>query len=280
MRNSSLDSDLADVVTAFLRDAGRHALLSAEEEANLGREIQSGSKDALTQMVNANLRLVVSLSRRYRRSGVPLPDLLAEGNYGLLQAAMRFDPNMGTRFSTFATWWIMEGFRTAFRNERTVHLPAEVHNYVSKLSKLNNLNVRYTSAELAEILDVTPKKLRSLQSALTMGSSLDTPVGDNNQSTHGDLLPSEQNFDANRQEKEAKAVIAKLLSSLPERSATILRHRFSMDGFEYKTLEELSDQMNLTHERIRQLQNEAIGRLGTHAKRLQLSLDILLPDEE
>lgn len=280
MRNSSLDSGSLDVVTALLRDAGRHALLSAEEEVSLGVEIQSGCKEALARMVGANLRLVVALSRRYRNSGIPLPELLAEGNIGLLHAAMRFDPTMGTRFSTFATWWIVEGFRAAHRNERTVHLPNEVHSYVNKLSKLNNSDVNYSDSELVEALNITPKRLKVLQAALSKGYSLDAPLGGDSQSTYQGLLPSEQNYDAERQDADAGKIVNKLLSCLPERSAIILRHRFELDGFEYKTLGELSALLGLTHERIRQLQNEALNRVKVHAQRLQLSLDALLPEED
>ena len=253
----------------YLREIGQVKLLTPQEESELAARIKKGSAAAREQMITANLRLVVHIAREYEHCGAPLLDLINEGNIGLMKAVERFDPAKGAKFSTYASLWIKQAIRRALADQaKTIRLPINatdtlyhMHQASSRLRA--DLGRDPSDEELAQELGLSAKRVTELSVAALRPASLDAVIGDDDSSTLGELVEDTNALmpDEELEEKTSLEVVRGLLGSLDQRTATILRFRFGLDGQPEKTLDEIGRKLHLTRERIRQLQNEALVRL-------------------
>jgi RNA polymerase primary sigma factor len=253
----------------YLREIGRTSLITPQEEVVLAKRIQAGDEAAREQMIKANLRLVVKIAREYEDYGVPLLDLINEGNIGLMKAVERFDPTKGAKLSTYAAWWIKQAIRRALSNQsKTIRLPVHVgdkllhiRRAVTKLEK--EFGREPTNEELAAEVEIAPERLSALRTAAIPPSSLDAPVGEGDGKRFDELIGDDKADTpyAQLEEKTTTDMLIEMLSSLPEREQIILRHRFGLEGDREKTLEEVGEQFGVTRERIRQIQNLALEKL-------------------
>jgi RNA polymerase primary sigma factor len=255
----------------YLSEIDKTPLLSADEERALARRIQVGDAAARDQLVRANLRLVVSLARHYTGRGLPLEDLIAEGNMGLLRAAEGFDPDAGTRFSTYASYWVKQSARRAVgRDGGTVRLPSYITTLVAKWRRTaadlhRELARPATEQEVAESLGLKPKQVRAVRKALRVLASgrqsenTDEGVPLDYVAAEGTTCPVEELAGA---EEVRKAVES--LSTLSEREAMILRLRFGLDGAKPVTLKEVGERLGYTRERVRQIERDALTKLREH----------------
>jgi RNA polymerase primary sigma factor len=262
----------ADSVKAYLQEIGKIPLLTAEQEVNLAKKIQKGDMAAKEMMINSNLRLVVSMARDYANRGLSFQDLIQEGNIGLMRAVEKFDPDKGFRFSTYATWWIRQSMVRAIADQsRDIRIPVHMTEQINRVNRaqrqLNQeLNRDPTAQEIAKRLGegMTAEKVREIQQIAMDTVSLETPTGDDDNSSLGDFIQDENavnpmDFANNTVIKEQ---INKMLKELPEREEKIVRMRFGLDGTNQpKTLEEVGRQCNVTRERIRQIESKALRRL-------------------
>ena len=253
----------------YLREVGQSKLLTPKEEVTLAKRIHKGDAKAREEMIKANLRLVVKIARDYEDYGLPLLDLINEGNMGLMKAVERFDPRKGAKLSTYASWWIKQSIRRALANQsKTIRLPVHV---VDKLFHMRRAAVKLqeelgreaTDEELAEELGTTAFRVARLRSAAIRPASLDAPIGDDDTNRFGDLVEDEK-ADTPYEQLEDKTntdLVRQMMDTLDPREATILRYRFGLDGGGEKTLEEVGKKFGVTRERIRQLQNIALKKL-------------------
>jgi RNA polymerase primary sigma factor len=259
------------VYTLYLREIGQTKLLTPQQEVELAKRIQRGDDRAREDMIKANLRLVVKIARDYEEYGLPLLDLINEGNIGLMKAVERFDPTKGAKLSTYASWWIKQAIRRALANQsKTIRLPVHVGD---KINHMRRAAVKFqeefgrepTDEELAEELDTTAYRVSELRSASIRPASLDAPIGgpDEDSNAFADIVQDE-NAETPYEELEEKTntdLVREVLNTLPEREQTILRYRFGLDGENEKTLEEVGQRFGVTRERIRQIQNIALNKL-------------------
>lgn len=253
----------------YLREVGQVALLKPAEEVALAKRVHAGDDAAREQMIKANLRLVVKIAKDYEHLGLPLLDLINEGNIGLMKAVERFDPAKGAKLSTYSSWWIRQQIRRALADQaKTIRLPVHV---VDKIYHLGQAEMRLreefgrdaTDEELAEELEISPGRVAELRTAAIRPASLDAPLGDDDTSRLADVVRDE-NAENPYEETEEKAdltLLRELLGKLPKREEVILRNRFGLDGKNEKTLEEIGQKLGLTRERIRQLEAIALKRL-------------------
>jgi RNA polymerase primary sigma factor len=262
-------TETSNAYTLYLREIGQTKLLTPEEEVKLAKRIHRGDERAREQMIRANLRLVVKIARDYEEYGLPLLDLINEGNMGLMKAVERFDPNKGAKLSTYAAWWIKQAIRRALANQsKTIRLPVHVGDKILHMRraamKLQEVLGRDpTDEELAEELGTTPFRISELRSAAIRPASLDAPIGDDDSDHYGDIVQDEK-AETPYEELEGKtntAMVRELVRNLPDREATILRYRFGLDGDKERTLEEVGQKFGVTRERIRQIQNIALKKL-------------------
>lgn len=263
-------AEASNAYSLYLREIGKTKLLTPAEEVSLAARIRRGDEQAREEMIKANLRLVVKIAREYEDYGVPLLDLINEGNIGLMKAVERFDPSKGAKLSTYAAWWIKQAIRRALSNQsKTIRLPVHVGD---KLVHLRRASMRLqetlgrdpTDEELAHALGTSALRVAELRTAGTRPSSLDAPIGGEDDSNAFADIIGDEKADTPYQELEEKTnteMIRELVEQLPEREAVILRYRFGLDGDEEKTLEEVGQKFGVTRERIRQLQNIALNRL-------------------
>ena len=253
----------------YLREINDVALLSAEEEIELAHRVQEGDPDAREQLIRANLRLVVSIAKRYDNRGLPLQDLIEEGNLGLMRAVERFDPAAECRFSTYATWWIKQGIRRALVNTvRTVRVPSYmvelIYRWRSTEAKLRQeLGRDPTRDEVAQRLELGPKHRVQIRRALRTAQTTTQSMSLDDSEDLADLLadpsllaPEEQLFAEHEIEQ-----LKHLLARIDERQAKILRMRYGFEGTQALTLREIGEQLGITRERVRQIQNEALDSL-------------------
>jgi RNA polymerase primary sigma factor len=258
-----------DALTQYLREASEVALLTREEETAVARRVKNGDEPAREQMICANLRLVVKIAREYENLGLPLLDLISEGNLGLMKAVERFDPDKGAKFSTYSSFWIKERIRRALANQsRTIRLPVHVADRIYQLTQAEvrlrgELGRDATDEELAEHFGTRVQSIAKLRRATQRPTSLDAPLADENSNTVAEMvadesagLPSDQLLN-----KTETKLVCQLIGKLPEREACIIRLRFGLHSGTERTLEDLGREFRLTRERIRQLQNIALRKL-------------------
>ena len=254
-------------------------LLTPQEEIELAARIKKGDKKAREQMIKANLRLVVKIARDYEGIGLPLLDLISEGNIGLMKAVERFDPKKGGKLSTYGSWWIKQSIKRALANQsKTIRLPVHL---VDKISKMRRIAMRLqeelgrepTDEELADELDVTAARVRQMRLAAIRPASLDAPIGDDDSNNFSDVVEDENATSPyeNLKDKTVTGMLQDMVKHLDEREATILRYRFGLDGGTEKTLEEVGVKFGVTRERVRQIQNLALRKLRKMIEKLESS---------
>lgn len=279
--NQYFDDVSDDSVRLYLREIGKIPLLNAEEELALAKEVVAGDKRAKDKMAEANMRLVVSIAKRYSGRGLDFLDLIQEGNTGLLRAVEKFDPDKGFKFSTYATWWIRQAITRAIADQaRTIRIPVHMVETINKLLRTQRritqeLNREPTIEELAHELDMEPEKVEYVIKIKQDIQSLDAGVGrdgEEEDSTLGEFIEDEES--ATPEESAAsqllKEQVQKVLSSLSDREQKIVKMRFGLDGGKSHTLEEVGQEFAVTRERIRQIEAKALAKLRKHkdAKKL------------
>ncbi|HEY8901581.1 MAG TPA: RNA polymerase sigma factor RpoD/SigA [Chthoniobacterales bacterium] len=253
----------------YLREIARFPLLTVEEEIKLARKIKRGDAQARAHMVRANLRLVVKIARDYQGLGLPLLDLISEGNIGLMKAVERFDPKKGGKLSTYAAWWIKQSIKRALANQsKTIRLPVHLVDKISKIRRVavqmsEELGREPTDDELAEEIGMLASKVSQLKTAAIRPASLDAPIGDDDSTEFGEIVGDEEAQDPFEllRDKDLRDEVGDLLDVLDERERKIINSRFGLDGGKPKTLEEVGEKFGVTRERIRQLQNIALGKM-------------------
>ena len=262
-------TELSSPLTLYMRDAGEVPLLSPAEEIKLADRIRAGDESAREHMIRANLRFVIKIARNYEHLGLPLLDLINEGNIGLMLAVDRFDPRKGAKLSTYAALWIRQSIRRALASQgKTIRMPVYAADQVYHLGRAEiRLREQFgrdaTEQEIADELGLRSDRLAHLRLAALRPTSLDAPLGDENSSRLSEILPDENAArpgDSLDRDSDLE-VLQELLPKLPNREAGILRLRFGLDGGTERTLEQIGGIMRLTRERIRQLQNLALARL-------------------
>lgn len=253
----------------YLREVGETPLLTLPEETALAKRIKKGDKAARELMIKANLRLVVKIARDYENYGLPLLDLINEGNIGLMKAVERFDPTKGAKLSTYAAWWIKQGIKRALADQsKTIRLPVHV---VDKLFNIRKVEARLqdvlgrepTAEEIGEEVGLPARKVAHMRNAAIRPASLEAPLGDDDSSRVADVV-ADENADTPYQELEEKTnakLIREIVQTLDSREQAILNRRFGLDGDDESTLEQIGEAFGVTRERIRQIQEVALRKL-------------------
>lgn len=270
-----------DSVRLHLREIGKIPLLNAEEELALAKRVQAGEKKAKDKMAEANMRLVVSIAKRYSGRGLDFLDLIQEGHTGLLRAVEKFDPDKGFKFSTYATWWIRQAITRAIADQaRTIRIPVHMVETINKLLRTQrrmtqDLNREPTTEELAKELEMEPEKVEYVMKIKQDISSLDAGVGrddDSEDSVLGDFIEDEDSAtpEESASNQLLKEQVQGVLSTLSDREQKIIRMRFGLDNGKSHTLEEVGQEFAVTRERIRQIEAKALAKLRKHkdAKKL------------
>ena len=260
-----------DVLTQYLGRIRSGKLLDAREEKDLSRRAREGDETARRRLIECNLRLVISIAKKYRGRGVLFEDLIQEGNAGLIRAVEKFDPEMGNRFSTYATWWIRQAVTRAVADSaRTVRLPAHVVDALYRLRRAENalsleLGRDATEEELADRLDVKPQEARRLREVGQPISSIHAKIGSEDGSEMGELLPDERSGeDYDRVEVgQWEMTLVEAVQSLPEREAKVIQMRHGLDGSQTRTLREVSEALGISQERARQVEMKALRTIRT-----------------
>jgi RNA polymerase primary sigma factor len=260
-----------DILTQYLGRVRGGRLLDAQEEKDLSRRAHAGDRRARRRLIESNLRLVISIAKKYRGRGVPFEDLIQEGNAGLIRAVEKFDPEMGNRFSTYATWWIRQAVTRALADHgRTVRLPAHVVDALYRLRRAENslsleLGRDATEEELAERLDVRPEEARRLREVGQPISSINARMNAEEGSEMGELLPDERSGEdyARVEAGQWELTLVEAVRSLPEREAKVLEMRHGLDGSETRTLREVSEALGISQERARQVEIKALRTIRT-----------------
>jgi RNA polymerase primary sigma factor len=264
-------------IKIYLREIGQIALLTPEQEIELAARIKKGDKEARSLMIRANLRLVVKIAHDYANLGLPLLDLISEGNIGLMKAVERFDPAKGGKLSTYAAWWIKQSIKRALANQsKTIRLPVHL---VDKISKMRRVSIQMseelgrepTDEELAEEVGLSSVKVSHLKTVAIRPASLDAPISDDDSTAFGEIVGDEDAltpFELLR-DKNLQNEMDDLIAVLDDREKKIIFSRFGLDGGKPRTLEEVGKKFGVTRERIRQLQNIALSKLRRALQKLE-----------
>ncbi len=274
-----LDDVADDSVRLYLREIGKIPLLTAEEELALAKRVVAGDKDAKDKMAEANMRLVVSIAKRYVGRGLDLLDLIQEGNTGLLRAVEKFDPDKGFKFSTYATWWIRQAITRAIADQaRTIRIPVHMVETINKLLRTQRrltqeLNREPTNEEIAEAMEIDVEKVEHIMKIKQDISSLDASVRDDEEdSVLADFIEDEDTIspEESATNQLLKEHVKDMLGALTEREQKILKLRFGLEDGKNHTLEEVGQEFSVTRERIRQIEAKALAKLRKHkdAKKL------------
>jgi len=256
-------------IKIYLREIGQIPLLTPQEEIELAARIKKGDREARALMIKANLRLVVKIAHDYANLGLPMLDLVSEGNIGLMKAVERFDPAKGAKLSTYAAWWIKQSIKRALVNQsKTIRLPVYL---VDKISKMHRVSLQLTEElgheptddEVAEEIGISSEKVSQLKTISIRPASLDAPISDDDSTEFGEIVgddAAQTPFELLR-DKNLRDEVSDLLEALDDRERKIIFQRFGLDGGKSKTLEEVGKEFGVTRERIRQLQNIALAKL-------------------
>jgi RNA polymerase primary sigma factor len=269
----------------YLREIGRIPLLTPQQEVELAAKVKKGDAKAREQMINANLRLVVTIAHDYANLGLPVLDLISEGNIGLTKAVERFDPGKGAKLSTYAMWWIKQSIKRALANQsKTIRLPVHLVDKIAKVRRVSlqmsdELGREPTDDELGEEIGIASEKVGRLKSLGVRPASLDAPIGDDDSTQFSEVIGDEEAqtpFESLR-DKNLLHEMDGLLDKLDKREMRIISQRFGLDGGEPKTLENVAKNFGITRERIRQLQNIALAKLRRALSKKDDSLNVAQP---
>ncbi len=283
-RRFSSDSDAEmDATRLYLNEIGFSPLLTAEEEVHFARLAQRGDDSARKRMIESNLRLVVKIARRYLNRGMPLLDLIEEGNLGLIRAVDKFDPELGFRFSTYATWWIRQTIERAIMNQtRTIRLPIhvvkEINVYLRAARQLaQKLDHEPSAEEIATLLDKPIPEVKRMLGLNERIASVDTPIGKDEDKSLLDSIPDEQNQDPSDRliDEDLYNNLELWLDQLNDKQREVVERRFGLHGYEKATLEEVGNEIGVTRERVRQIQMDALRRLREIMRKQGITEDIL-----
>ena len=273
-------------INIYLREIGRTPLLTPQQEIKLAAKIKKGDGKARARMINSNLRLVVTIAQDYANFGLPLLDVISEGNIGLMTAVDRFDPSKGAKLSTYAAWWIRQSIKRALSNQgKTIRLPVHLGDKISKMRRValqmsEELGREPTDDELGEEIGIASGKVSHLKTVSIRPASLDAPVSDNDDSTEfGESVADEEAqtpFELLR-DKSLRDEVDNVLKVLDAREKKIVFQRFGLDGGKPRTLEEVGKKLGVTRERIRQVQNVALSKLRRALNQKDRPTDLALP---
>src|SRR2546421_5067240 len=270
--NGDLVHATTDALQLFLNEAGRYKLLTAEEEVQLSKRIERGDKAAKDLMINSNLRLVVSIAKKYQGHGLSLLDLIQEGIIGLIRAVEKFDWRRGYKFSTYATWWIRQAVQRGVANKsRTIRIPVHILERETKIARAERelvakLERQPTDEEIAKRAKLPIKQVREVRKAARAVTSLDRPLGDEGDASLGDVIASdEHDFDEEIHVGLTEETLRRAVEALPEREQDVVRLRYGLNGDqEPKSLDEIGRRLGLTRERVRQIEAQALQRLAVN----------------
>ncbi|WP_439536446.1 RNA polymerase sigma factor RpoS [Methyloversatilis sp.] len=275
---------LGDATQLYLNEIGANPLLTPEEELALSRRVRQGDFEARQTMIERNLRLVVNIAKHYLNRGMPLLDLVEEGNLGLIHALEKFDPERGFRFSTYATWWIRQNIERAIMNQsRTIRLPVHVVKELNQvLRAMRNLEARSggecCAEDIATLLAKPVEDVRHILSLNEHTASLDAPLDIDPSLSIGESLADDNQEGPEEQIQNAEigCLVQAWIAQLNDKQRTVIEFRYGINNREIATLEELADQLSLTRERVRQIQLEALAQLRKILRRAGVSRDVLL----
>src|SRR5438105_1435107 len=277
--NQQIASATTDSLQLFLNEAGRYALLTAAQEVELAKRIEEGDKDAKDLLVNSNLRLVVSIAKKYQGHGLSLLDLIQEGIIGLIRAVEKFDWRRGFKFSTYATWWIRQAVQRGVANKsRTIRIPVHIVEREQKIARAERdlilkLERAPTVEELAQKTKLSVKHVKEGRAAARTVASLDKPIGDDSDTAFGDLVAQ----DSGNVEEEVVVSLGddalhRAIATLPDREKLVIKLRYGLDGQQDpKSLEEIGRELGITRERVRQIETQALARLAEQREVAALS---------
>lgn len=281
-QNSTTSSNELDPTTLYLNEIGHKPLLSAHEEIRLARQVAQGDSDSKKQMIESNLRLVVTLAKRSLNRGLPFLDLIEEGNLGLIRAVEKFNPELSYRFSTYATWWIKQSIDRAIMNtgnsiRMPIHLIKEINACTQVLRQLTDeLGRKLNDEELATRMGKSVSYIAKLRKKEIKVCSADTPLPQDDEKSMLDVFPDEDDCDPEHilEKEDLKQKLECWIERLNARESEIIARRFGLFGYESSTLDEVGAEIGLTRERVRQIQIEALARLRRFVEREGLSFDI------
>jgi RNA polymerase primary sigma factor len=273
------DGDLS--LRLYLRDISETPLLSIDEENSLARRIHRGDAAAREHMIKANLRLVVKIAKDYEGMGVPLLDLINEGNLGLMRAVERFDPTKGAKLSTYGAWWIKQSIKRALANQgKTIRLPVHLVDRVAKMRRVaillhEELGREPTDEDIADNMGMTRERVTELMTASFRPASLDAPLGDEEDTRFADIVPDEnaENAFETLAQHTRHDMLRELIGRLDARTVAVIRERFGLDGRPEKTLEQIGQNFGVTRERIRQIEASALRKLRQWVERREAQVD-------
>ncbi|MGB9707122.1 MAG: RNA polymerase sigma factor RpoD [Microgenomates group bacterium] len=272
------DKTLTDPVRMYLKEIGRVPLLTAEEEVDLAKRIEKGSLAARKKLIESNLRLVVSIAKRYVGRGLTFLDLIQEGNQGLMRAVEKYDWRRGYKFSTYATWWIRQAITRAIADQaRTIRIPVHMIETINRLYRasrklMQELDREPTAEEIAQEMGLTTERVREILKISQATTSLEKPVGEDGDSLLGDFIQDTIHPppDDTASRQLLKENIKDVLDTLSDREAKVLKMRFGLDGYKPMTLEDVGKEFGVTRERVRQIEVKALRKLRHPSRRMKL----------